>query len=583
MPVVGELVVNLKAQTASFTDSMGKTRQTFADFGEDAKTAGRAVDFSMRDARGSMMLLGEECGVRIPRELRTLIAELPGVGAAFAALVPIVGAVFAVGMVYKWVEAHKEMAAKAAGGWRDIENEGTAAMSSLITKSLELQKVADELTGNHIKALHDEFEVIDRQTLSNVITEFDKLSKKADETFSHLKVGWLMSRLDAGANDAGVQNVAERFANLTKVVDSYKLAGNSTGVVAALQEEKDKVEGIITTFEKWGTGSKAILDANKDENGVLAEMLDYYKQLADNADQLKTNTQTAFDKNSARDSARAAETLFDEIQRKRIEYQDAVMKMNEEEAKDAEKLYKTIEERNAECADQKIKLAELQEKLDDQTLTAAEKVAKEQYKIDEEASRHSLAMHQQTAQQAEAAATAASKAETAAEVTAYDTRIAALSRYSKDYETKLKELEDKKKEIVQQGEAQVAQIRNKSQERQLADITKAEQHMADAVSKSLSKTIFEHKSMAASFEQMGAQVAESAMENAIKMILTNNMTKASDAGAAAAHTYNTISAIPVVGPFLAPPAAAVHTRRLWLSRAVARCPAMDLGTPFPPC
>ena len=40
MPVVGELVVNLKAQTASFTDSMGQTRRVFADFGEDAKTAG---------------------------------------------------------------------------------------------------------------------------------------------------------------------------------------------------------------------------------------------------------------------------------------------------------------------------------------------------------------------------------------------------------------------------------------------------------------------------------------------------------------------------------------------------------------
>src|ERR1017187_7456025 len=154
MPVVGELVVNLKAQTASFTDSMGQTRRVFADFGEDAKTAGRAVDFSMRDARGSMMLLGEEAGVHIPRELRTLIAELPGVGAAFAALVPIVGAAFAVGMVFKWVEANKKAAADLQAAWEKSGAESRDAFARVGDKLLDVGIKADQLAGNHLGALH---------------------------------------------------------------------------------------------------------------------------------------------------------------------------------------------------------------------------------------------------------------------------------------------------------------------------------------------------------------------------------------------------------------------------------------------
>jgi hypothetical protein len=60
-----------------------------AEAGVAAQQAGSQIaagmqkaDFSMREAKASMALMGEEIGVRIPRHIRGFVAELPGVGAA---------------------------------------------------------------------------------------------------------------------------------------------------------------------------------------------------------------------------------------------------------------------------------------------------------------------------------------------------------------------------------------------------------------------------------------------------------------------------------------------------------------------
>ena len=60
----------------------GKAGEDAADTIEDA---GARTTSSVREARGEVALLGEEFGVRLPRHVRSFVAELPGVGEALTA------------------------------------------------------------------------------------------------------------------------------------------------------------------------------------------------------------------------------------------------------------------------------------------------------------------------------------------------------------------------------------------------------------------------------------------------------------------------------------------------------------------
>src|ERR1019366_8587696 len=299
MPVVGELVVNLKAQTASFTDSMGQTRRVFADFGEDAKTAGRAVDFSMRDARGSMMLLGEEAGVHIPRELRTLIAELPGVGAAFAALVPIVGAAFAVGLVYKYVEEHKKAADEIKAAWEKVGSVGAEAFEHVGMKMLDVQIRADELAGDHLGALQKRLEKVDRTTLDEIVAQFEKLGKETDEVFAKLKTMPADGRngvrallgTDIETVKGQIDEIEKKMKDLRAARDEGSTVGEFESAAAttelnALQAQKEMHERMLVP---------------------LQTELEYAKQRAAVGEGEKANDRTA----AAQQAAQALEKLND--------------------------------------------------------------------------------------------------------------------------------------------------------------------------------------------------------------------------------------------------------------------------------
>src|SRR5579862_9931492 len=124
MPVVGTLTVDLVANTATFTADLSKAGNSLDGFGKQAEEAGEQVDFSMREARGSMMLLGEEIGVHIPRHLQALIAELPGVGVAFAEMLPLVGVIAAIGIIAKLIEKSDEAKGKMDATWAGIAEAG---------------------------------------------------------------------------------------------------------------------------------------------------------------------------------------------------------------------------------------------------------------------------------------------------------------------------------------------------------------------------------------------------------------------------------------------------------------------------
>jgi hypothetical protein len=144
----------------------------------------------MGKGREGVMLLEEATGVHLPRALTGLIASIGPVGAAFSAMLPILGVVAAIEVVSKLVQAH-EKAATAARELGNVESEastkGMMALQGLGDRLLEAQIKTDELAGNHIAALSKQLELLDHQSLKELMEEFDKFGAEADRVFAKVK------------------------------------------------------------------------------------------------------------------------------------------------------------------------------------------------------------------------------------------------------------------------------------------------------------------------------------------------------------------------------------------------------------
>ncbi len=84
------------------------------------------------------------------------------------------------------------MALKEAGEklTEDQSKFGTAAQSAfnmLDDKLLQSQIKADELSGNHLGALHKQLELIDHQSMAELAKEFGTLAKSADAVLRRSK------------------------------------------------------------------------------------------------------------------------------------------------------------------------------------------------------------------------------------------------------------------------------------------------------------------------------------------------------------------------------------------------------------
>src|ERR1700677_5398380 len=112
MADIGTLVISLTAKNAEFKEQLSKVEQDLQNLKDRSQETGEAMDHSFTESRGGLMLVEESVGVRLPRHLNTLIAQIPGVGAAFAVMLPIAGVALAIEIVAKLIEKHKELADK---------------------------------------------------------------------------------------------------------------------------------------------------------------------------------------------------------------------------------------------------------------------------------------------------------------------------------------------------------------------------------------------------------------------------------------------------------------------------------------
>jgi len=111
--------------------------------------------------------------------------------------------------------------------------------------------------------------------------------------------------------------------------------------------------------------------------------------------------------------------------------------------------------------------------------------------------------------------------------------IQALYKGGKDYQNKLLALNNKELELTKEHENKVTQIRVQAEIERDERLKSARERLEDAEAKGLTDVLTRQESFAKMMKKLGAQVADGMMENAMKTILANNMTKLSDAKYAA--------------------------------------------------
>jgi hypothetical protein len=551
MPVVGTLTVDLVANTATFTADLGKAGNSLDGFGKSAEAAGNKMDYSMREAKGSMMLMGEELGIHIPRHLQTLIAGIPAVGAAFAELLPLIGVIAAIAIIEKLIAKNEEAKEKLSQGWDKFGVEAETVFGDLDDKMLKVGKTADELAGRHLAALRKELELIDHASLRELAAEFGKLEKAGHTLMVEMKSSWYEIRMGS----QGAENALTRF---TGEYDLLLAKGDKKGafdkLVGTLGSANEELKKMVAQEGTMYAPSQKLVDSQRLLVSILEDQLAVTKEVSDINAGEKTNAKTG----EAQAEAGRQEAIYN-AQQTGLEKR---RKAEERYAKERLKLRETAAKEDERIAEEEAKATEavaawemkVQQGLANETLKQTEILAKLKLKADDEAAKHRFAMGQSSRKQAYDAEVKAAQDGTKIDVDALNARIAALNKSDNEYLVKLKAFENEKQRIEQLGAQQVKAIQNKEAE----DVHNSEQRMRDEFAKTAAQSIIQGKNMLQAFEQVGAQMLQTVIENMLKQNAAEDVQQVKDAGHAAASAFKwAIQGLPFpVNAVVAPVAAA---------------------------
>ena len=265
MAVIGELTVNLQAQTASFHDSLGKANSGLQEFGEKGEAAGRAMETSMGSARGGLMLTEHLLGVPLPRHLNSLIAQIPGVGAAFATMLPIVGVLLAVEILGKLYDKHRDA-------------EAAIRATTLATQQFE-SKQADSvlMLDNANMKLEDQIRIIEHGAAKNKLAiQMNEIKIEADKLTDGFQTDFQKMDTEITKQDTLWHNVMDTVKKYGASVISAMSEGavdaeqsGSNAAIAGYNKRKEAIDAANAAVIKLHEAEaiRADIDPKKDLAG----------------------------------------------------------------------------------------------------------------------------------------------------------------------------------------------------------------------------------------------------------------------------------------------------------------------------
>ena len=247
------LSVDLVTKSATFTTGMAEAartaRGTFTDIKAGASEMGGHVSSNLFAARHSVMALSEEFGGTMPRALTAFIAHLGPMGPALTAAFPFLAISLGAFLFFEHLQKVREEAQKLA---QDQSRFGTAsenAFNTLDSKILQAEKRSDELKNDHLGALHKELELINRQSMEELVHSFGTVEKAAETVFGDIQSHWYTMGVGASGAKASLDS-------FTVAYEALLAKGDDKGASALLADKLAR-EGRILAMQKQAENNKA--------------------------------------------------------------------------------------------------------------------------------------------------------------------------------------------------------------------------------------------------------------------------------------------------------------------------------------
>lgn len=214
---VAAIYAELQLSTAKFKAALGEATNETRRFSAETRK-------SSEEARASIALLGEEIGVRLPRHLRSFVAELPGVGKAMSAAFEAVAVIALIDVVveagkkiYEFVQKNEEAAKKNAEAWSESAKDIRDVNSTLEVSNTKIEDTIAKLE-------HKPGENGIKSALMEASEQADKLGEKLDndlKKISGVKVSSTLASLITGGPSATDKAAGSAALRLQTIIDDY--------------------------------------------------------------------------------------------------------------------------------------------------------------------------------------------------------------------------------------------------------------------------------------------------------------------------------------------------------------------------
>jgi hypothetical protein len=390
------------------------------------------VGSSMCEARHGVMMLGEEFGVHLPRGLTTFIASIGPVGAAMEAAFPFLAIALGATLLLEHLMALKEAGEKLTDDQAKFGTAAQMAFNGLDDKLLQSQIKMDDLTGNHLGALHKQLELIDHQSMAELAKEFGTLAKSADAVFSDLKSHWYTF----GIGSSGAKHALDEFQQKYESLLAQGKSGEAADLLKGTRESAEKVLALQKQASA-SSGGKSL--------GGGTDQAEMNRSLAHEAalNSLKQSGVGFSDK-----EVEAQQTLVDALAAQ-VSIQGKVGELKKQDSANATR--STAGTMGAEKASAAKAAIEAQLRMGEQAIAADRSIAAAE-----------LDIKRASAEDREIVDVAFADREVSLQLASNAKQIAALDKLAKDYPNQLKAMHEKAAEISAQYGAKVTEINSKA-------------------------------------------------------------------------------------------------------------------------
>lgn len=580
-------------------DAAKAARGSFNDIKDGANSAGKEVGTNMTEARHGVMLLSEEFGIHVPRALATFVASMGPVGAAMEAAFPFLAIIALAGLLVEHLKKLKEEGEKLAASEEKYITVTSNVFANLEQKLLEAGIRADELSGDHLGALRKQLELIDRASLRDLIQSFEEVAKAANEVFGPLQAHWYnFGSGSAGAKNslesfrreyeglirvgkeaAATDLLAEKIQREERILELQKQAAankNSTNLAGFDQSgDHNKYVEAFQELSKLKVGyTDKEIEAQRILVSALNDQMTVENKIASLKQAQKGNARTATGKTIEGEDDKASKMHDDIAKGEEADAQKAwednyrraleALQQNEREKIEATERGSALRLAAIDAAIKEEDSKGLQEtgfyrQLLTQRVETVRQMSEEERKLKADAGKeeadHTLKMGELSLNAEREQGTLRLSGrhvrlaealsldmkfendEYALKMTAFAHQLAALDKNAKDYDNKVKAIQNRQEEMTKQHEAKIGQIKDRAAKEQEMTTRQSLARMENGFAQSFISIVQGHQTFAGMMQSIAGNIAQSVLEGAIAEKNGLESTKLDEAKAAARKMY----------------------------------------------